>query len=159
MVVIFMPFIKVIVFVTALFVLVGCTPDSDSWEAKQSLFRSVDMEPVSLGEEDSAPLKEIQQEIDQFDSLYDAALVQNGKQILVAYKVKHLQRFRMGKIEQELSEKLRSEYPDFEFLVSSDMKIFLEVVELGVHVNQEGYPEKQAQEWFQKIVDLKNDQA
>ena len=84
-------------------------------------------------------------------------VVQKDKDILVAYKVKHMQRFRMKSIESKLKKDLQKNYKGYNFTVSSDMKIFLETVELIVNVKDKDYPLKKAGKWFGKIMDLQKD--
>lgn len=135
----------------------GCSGDSDSAEANKSLVSSVNQEPVYLGGYKQAPIEKIDKTVEANNEIYDVAVVQKGKEILVVYKVKHLKRFRMKQIEKRIKDKLQSEYKDYSFIVSSDMKIFLEAVELIVHVRDENYPKKKAQKWFSDIVELQKE--
>ncbi len=151
-----MPVVKVIVSVIILFLLTSCSPDSDSKNAKASLFKAVNPEPVFIGGE-KAPLTDIKKEVESFEELFDVAIIQNEQQILVAYKVKHMQRFRMKDIERDLKKDLQGKFPGNEFLVSSDMKIFLEAVELETHVHHQDYPKSKAKKWFRNIVDLEKE--
>ncbi len=149
---------KVIAVVIAMFLLTSCSPDSDSREARLSLFKAVDPKPVYITG-DKAPLLKIKHEVQSFDELFDVAVIQNGKEILVAYKVKHMQRIHMDSIEKRLTKMLNQDYPGNDFIVSSDMKIFLEAIELGVHVHKEDYPKNKAKKWFENIVELHEDTA
>ncbi len=137
----------------------GCSGDSSSKEARMSLIQSVDQDPVYLGDHSKAPLEEIKKKVASHKEIYDVAVVQKDKDILVAYKVKHMQRFRMKSIESKLDKELKKNFKSFNFTVSSDMKIFLETVELIVNVKDKGYPKKKAGKWFDKIMKLQKDMA
>ncbi|MDF2557446.1 MAG: sporulation protein [Bacillales bacterium] len=149
-------------FILCLFILTtltSCKPDSDSEEAKASLFKSVNPKPVYISGKNKAPLEKIKSKVRGIHEIHDVSVIQNGKQILVAYKVKHFDRFRMESIEKKLVTILNDEFPKYEFLVSSDMKIFLEAIELTVHVQKENYPKKKAEKWFGNIVRLEKEQT
>ena len=138
-------------------VMSGCSGDSSSKEARMSLLQSVDQDPVYLGENREAPLNQIKKKVASHKEIYDVTVVQKDKDILVAYKVKHMQRFRMKSIESKLKTDLQKSFKGYTFTVSSDMKIFLETVELIVNVKDKGYPEKKARKWFDKIMDLQKE--
>lgn len=142
----------------------ACSPDSDSKEALASMFVPVDVKPLTLNEEgydrfDEKIVDFIGKELERDEAVYDAMVVQNENEILVAYKVHQLKRFNMEKIEADLNNRLEEEFPKYDFYVTSDTKIFLEAVELAVHVNQEGYPKEKAKIWFDKIVELEKEQT
>ena len=150
---------KTCLLISILVFLAACTPDSDSNEAKASLFKSVNPKPVYLSGKDKAPLEKIKTEVSNFEEIFDVSVIQKGDQILVAYKVKHMNRFRMESIEQKITKKLNRDFPKHQFLVSSDMKIFLEAIELTVHVQKENYSKKKAEKWFGNIVRLQKEQT
>ena len=150
---------KFFLYLFILTTLTSCKPDSDSEEAKASLFKSVDPKPLYISGKNKAPLEKIKSKVRNFDEIHDVSVIQNDNQILVAYKVKHFNRFHMESIEKKLSNMLNNEFPKYEFLVSSDMKIFLEAIELTVHVQKENYPKKKAEKWFGNIVRLEKEQT
>lgn len=152
--------ISVFLIIAMFFTIVsGCSGDSSSKEAKMSLIQSVDQDPVYLGDHSKAPLEKIKEKVASHKEIYDVAVVQKNKDILVAYKVKHMQRFRMKSIESKLDKELKKNFKSFDFTVSSDMKIFLETVELIVNVKDKGYSKKKAGKWFDKIMKLQKDMA
>lgn len=75
-------------------------------------------------------VENIEHDVEKMKELYDVAVVKSNGDTLVAYKVKHLQRFHMKKIEKKMTKMLEEKYPDENFIVSSDYKIFIEAVEL-----------------------------
>jgi len=135
----------------------GCAGDSSSKEAIRSLISSVDMDPAYLGGDKEAPLEKIKKMVADHDEIYDVAVVQKGKQILVAYKVKHMKRFKMASIDKDLTSDLNKKFKGYEIVISSDIKIFLEVVELIVQVQDKGYSKEKAKKWFGKIMDLEKE--
>ncbi|WP_163102997.1 YhcN/YlaJ family sporulation lipoprotein [Peribacillus alkalitolerans] len=150
----------IIIVVLALFSLTGCSATDKSKDTRLALMKTTNPHP--------AVLKETKKEFDfaegmqkyvlSFPEIYDAAIVTGEKKILVAYKVKHLQRFRMKKIEKDLTKKLEKKYPNHKFVVSSDYKIFMEVVELNDHLKDPNYSRKKANKKFKDILELKKEQ-
>ncbi|WP_205416557.1 hypothetical protein, partial [Escherichia coli] len=53
----------------------------------------------------------IEHDVESMKELYDVAIVKGKKDTLVAYKVKHLYRFSMKKIEKKLNDMLEDKYP------------------------------------------------
>lgn len=102
-------------------------------------------------------ITEIEKDIEAHEDLYDVAVIKGKKHILVVYKVKHMQRFHMKKIEKEVNEKLEKKYPDEDFIVSSDYKIFLEAVRLEEKLKDPNFSEEKADQEFERIVKLKKE--
>ena len=68
-----------------------------------------------------------------------------------------MQRFRMKDIEKKLNAMLEKRYPDENFVVSSDYKIFLEAIKLGKKMEDPNFPKKKANEELNKIIKLKKE--
>jgi hypothetical protein len=71
--------------------------------------------------------------------------------------VKHMKRFRMASIDKDLTSDLNKKFKGYDIVISSDMKIFLEVVELIVQVQDKGYSKEKAKDWFGKIKSLEKE--
>ncbi|MDQ0174615.1 YhcN/YlaJ family sporulation lipoprotein [Bacillus chungangensis] len=99
----------------------------------------------------------IERDIEEIPAIYDTAIVENEKRVIVAYKVRHLQRFNMRKIEKKLNKKLESRYPKKQFIVSSDYKIFLEAVRLKEALQSGEISKKEAEKRFKKIISLSSE--
>ncbi|MDQ0268708.1 YhcN/YlaJ family sporulation lipoprotein [Cytobacillus purgationiresistens] len=152
---------KKLIIVTVLFIsLSGCSKH-ESNEAPMSLVKVTHPTPSLINSDhradDSSLLNDIEKDVEGYEELYDAAIVKNDNQILVAYKVKHLQRFHMKKIEKKLTDSLEKKYQDEEFIVSSDYKIFLEVVELHEKMKNPDYNSDEAEKKFKKIVEMQKE--
>ena len=139
-------------------IMVGCNSNLDEEkEAQLSMISRTNPTPINLSSQpnqSNATSKKIKEEVESIDSIYDVAVIKGKDKILVAYKVKHLRRFHMKAIEKELKDKLEKEYPDEDFTVSSDYKIFLEAVRLGEKLKDPSYPKKKAKKELDKIINL-----
>ncbi|MEH7177463.1 sporulation protein [Neobacillus vireti] len=102
-------------------------------------------------------VKKIKKEVSDYDEIYDVAVVKGKKATLVVYKVKHMQRFNMKKIEKNLTKSLEDKYPKDEFTVSSDYKIFLEATRLIERKKNGTLSDKQAEKRLNEIVKMTSD--
>lgn len=99
-------------------------------------------------------ITEVKKVVLENEALYDVIVVKKDKEILVAYKVKHLKRFKMKQIEKDVSDKLEQTFPEFDFKVSSDYKIFLELLRLNEMLKAKDVPEKKAKKQYDNIIKL-----
>ncbi len=63
----------------------------------------------------------------------------------------------MKKIEKEVTEMLEKKYPDENFVVSSDYKIFLEAFRLGEKMKEPNFSNEEAQKRLDEIIELKKE--
>jgi hypothetical protein len=111
-----------------------------------------------IGESDDLELIEnVRKDILSLKQVYDVAIVKGKKDTLVAYKVKHLYRFRMKQLEQEINQRLEEKYSRESFIISSDLKIYLETHKLINKTKEENFSENDANKELQKIIKLKNE--
>jgi hypothetical protein len=139
--------------------LTSCNTDATQ-NSGMSLIQKSDPDPIILDEKTKAKNKlvsSIKKDVAEFEELYDVAVVKGEEEILVAYKVKHMQRFHMVKIEQKMNKMLEEKYPKENFIVSSDYKIFLEAVELNDKMKNPDYSNKDAQKKLEEIIELKKE--
>lgn len=146
-----------ILFIFILF-LSGCASNGDGKAERLALVKQTNPKPMdimdvtdsNIGHEES-----VKNEVMKNPQIYDVVIVKNGKEMLVAYKVKHLHRFKMKKIEQKLTKNLNKKFEGIHFVVSSDYKIFLEAVRLNKLLRENEIPEKEAKQKFKLINELK----
>lgn len=147
-------------FITALAALLtSCNTDATQ-HSGMSLIQKSDPDPIILDEKkekDHKLVTSIKKDVAKFDELYDVAVIKGEEEILVAYKVKHLQRFHMVKIEGKINKMLEEKYPKENFIVSSDYKIFLEAVELNDKMRNPDFSNKDAKKKLEEIIKLKKE--
>lgn len=145
---------------TLLVMVTGCAGNKDEQKEGMALIRKTDPPAVDIRsvtyQKNGLPEK-VKKEVAGIDGIYDVVAVQNGKDILVAYKVNHMQRLQMKKIEKKVNDRLNQKFKGNKFTVSSDYKIFLEVTRLNNMLREKDVPEKKAKEKFQKIVTLQKE--
>ncbi|WP_135122089.1 sporulation protein [Jeotgalibacillus proteolyticus] len=99
----------------------------------------------------------IKDHVEKTEELYDTIVIAAEDQILVSYKVHHLNRFKMKSIEKKLEKWLQEKYPDKTVDLSSDYKIFLESHKLMTKWKNNEVTKEEAEKKLDKIVKLKNE--
>jgi hypothetical protein len=151
---------RIIVSITLL-VLIGCANKEDGNDSKIALMKKTDPPPIELVDnpETDSYGHAIKREISKMKELYDVAVIQGKEETLVVYKVKHLQRFHMKKIEKKMDQYLEDKYSGEDFILSSDYKIFLETIRLKEKLKRGSISKKDAEKKFQEIVKLQKEKT
>lgn len=138
-----------------LLLLSSCSQNQQVKDSQLTLMKTTNPSPiVTVKNESKSQVKEIEQDVSAFPELYDVAVVKGKKDTLVVYKVKHLYRFRMKKIEKNINNMLEEKYPKENFTISSDYKIFLETVRLDEKVKTSKFSDQRAEKRFKEIVNM-----
>ncbi|WP_064092280.1 hypothetical protein [Rossellomorea aquimaris] len=142
-------------------VLMGCANKEDGGESKIALLKTTNPPPIELVEnpETDSIGHAIKKEISKMKELYDVAVIQGKDNVLVVYKVKHFKRFQMKKIEKKMDSYLEKKYPEEDFILSSDYKIFLETVRLKEKIENGSISKKDAEKKFKEIVKLQKEKT
>lgn len=148
---------RLIIFACLIF-LTSCSQGEKVKDSQLALMRTTNPNPLMTEQNSSHDrVKKIEQEVNGFDEIYDAAVLKGKEATLVVYKVKHMQRFKMKKIEKNLENSLEEKYPKEKFVVSSDYKIFLEAVRLTEKMNAGKLSDKQAEKRLNEIIKMTTD--
>jgi hypothetical protein len=138
-----------------LLLLSSCNQNQQVKDSQLALMKTTNPSPiVTVKNNGENRVKEIEKDVSSFPELYDVSVVKGKKEILVVYKVKHLQRFRMKKIEKNLNKMLEEKYPKENFTISSDYKIFLETVRLDEKMKTSKFSDQRAEKRFKEIVKM-----
>ncbi len=140
--------------VASMLVLTACSQNDEVKNSQLALMKTTNPGPVVTDNQGHSLVEDIKKDVGSLPELYDVAVVKGKKNILVAYKVRHLQRFRMKKIEKKVTKMLEKEYPKETFTVSSDYKIFLEAIRLDEKIKSGKFSEKQAGKRLQEIIKM-----
>lgn len=142
-----------------IFLLVACNKELNTTNSHLALIQATNPSPATVKSElkEKEKVSKIEKDVESIDEIYDVAIVKGKEDILIAYKVKHLQRFHMKAIEKKLNKLLEKKYSKEDFVISSDYKIFLETVELTELMKKPDYSEDQANEKLNEIISLKKE--
>jgi LAS superfamily LD-carboxypeptidase LdcB len=137
----------------------GCQGENMEEESRMALIKTTNPSPqvINSNQKDQDLVENVKKDVMSYKEIFDVAVVKGKKDILVVYKVKHLQRFRMKKIEKNINKLLEKKYPDENFTVSSDYKIFLEAVQLKEKMKDPDFSEKDAEDRLKRIISLKKE--
>ncbi|MFL6556978.1 MAG: sporulation protein [Bacillus sp. (in: firmicutes)] len=142
-----------------LLLLSSCGQNPQVKDSQIALMKTTNPNPIVTGKNISKNhVKEIEHDVSAFPELYDVAVIKGKKDTLVVYKVKHLHRFRMKKIEKNINKMLEEKYPNDNFTISSDYKIFLEAVRLDERMKTSSkFSHQRAEKRFNEIVKMTKD--
>ncbi|MCM3797338.1 sporulation protein [Caldifermentibacillus hisashii] len=152
---------RLMLFIFSLSVLLfGCSTVNDTPETRSSLVRTSNPNPIAVNNKDEKLAGDIKKTALSIDGIYDVAVIKGeAKDCLVAFKVHHLERFRMKKIEKQLTKELQKQFKDLSFTVSSDFKIFLEAVRLNEKVEKENLSKEKKEKRLQEIIKLSREKT
>ena len=141
-----------------LFILSGCDNKEGGKVDDLALIKRTNPEPMDIingmDENGKGLITDVKKSVAKHEEIYDVVVVKKDKKILVAYKVKHLKRFHMKRIEKEVTEQLNEKFEGYDFIVSSDYKIFLELVRLNEMLKAKDVPEEKARKKYEEIISL-----
>lgn len=152
---------RLMLFIFSLSVLLfGCSTVNDTPETRSSLVRTSNPNPIAVNNKDEKLVGDIKKAALSIDGIYDVAVIKGeAKDCLVAFKVHHLERFRMKKIEKQLTKELQKQFKDLTFTVSSDFKIFLEAIRLNEKVEKENLSKEKKEKRLQEIIKLSREKT
>ncbi|MFB6465362.1 sporulation protein [Cytobacillus sp. Hz8] len=139
------------------FLMSACNEKENLEDSKTAMIKRTDPKPTLISNHSQKQkdlIKSIKHDVASVEEVYDVAVVKGKKDTLVVYKVKHLRRFFMKKIEKNVLTKLEKKYPKEDFTVSSDYKIFLEAVKLKEKMEEGKISEKTAEKELKDIIKL-----
>jgi hypothetical protein len=150
---------RIFITIAAVLFASGCSNYSEE-DTKFALIKKINEGPAVFSEneqKDLEKIKKVRKEVLSLEPVYDVAIVKGDKETVIAYKVKHMHRFRMKQIEKELKKRLEEKFPKEKFVVSSDYKIFLEVIELINDKKDTKFSDEKANQKLQKIIKLQKE--
>jgi len=152
--------LNICVIITVLQLITACTASTDGG-AGISLIKAVNPDPLSTEGNDNAEeiANNVKETVLADNNIYDCIVIKGKKEVLVAYKVRHMKRFRMKDIEKKLKKQLEKKFPDEKFTVSSDYKIFLEAYRLKTLVENEEYSINDAEKRLKEIIKLSREKT
>jgi len=152
---------KIIYFLTfciSALLLAACNQNQPVKDSQLALMKTTNPSPIVTNHATrKSDVDEIKKEVSEVPEIYDVAVVKGDKDTLVAYKVKHLHRFKMKKIESNVNKQLEEQYPKENFTVSSDYKVFLEAVRLNEHMKSHRYSHSKAESRLKELVKMTED--
>jgi hypothetical protein len=88
------------------------------------------------------------------DDIKDVVAVNTSNKLLVAYQIKHMNRFYRKQIEKEIDRQLTRLFPNYQIVSSSDLKIFWKTEELRGKLGNKKWNEQKVDQQIEKIKQL-----
>ena len=96
----------------------------------------------------------------QFPEIKQAKAISSNGEMIVAFQLKHMQKFFTESIEKKVKEKLKKEFPEKEKIyVSHDLKIWLEVQKLAKDRQTNNLDTKELEKRFKKLNKLRKEKT
>lgn len=92
-----------------------------------------------------------------FSQIKDVVAVEGGDHLLIAYQLAHFDRFRSKEIEGKVQKALEKKFPNYDVILSGDLKIFWETQKLAK--NEKNLSEKKMKEKILNLKKLKEEQT
>ena len=100
--------LRLMIVIACVSLLGSCSQGKNVNDSQLALMKTTNPNPIVTEKNNGEDkVKKIEKEVSNFDELYDVAVVKGKKDTLVVYKVKHMQRFKMKKIEKDLTKRLK----------------------------------------------------
>lgn len=129
-------------------------------QQEQGLFDNKNT-PIQLSTEASniSVSNQVKNLLQNMDEVKDVQVVISGNEILAAVDIKQRFRFQLEDIQGKLKRKLKSEFPSFTPLVSTDLKIFLESKQINERISNKSISDELLYHEFERIKVLMNEQT
>jgi hypothetical protein len=151
---------KRMIFVLLIFLLVGCAKENEvQKQSLQKLNLTQTSAKKTADRADQAEAEKAVQIVKQRREVNDVRAVSSEKKMIIAYKVKHLERFRMKKIEKAIRKELEKKFPNHEIVVSSDLKLFWKTEELKQKLEKKRFDQKKLDKEIDVLKKLSEEQT
>src|SRR5699024_4904445 len=149
---------RIIVLAVILTTLVSCTPNNNS---ESRSYPPVEMTKIStknsaISQGESNHAKNILSKNDNVTHVY---AVNTKDTLVIAIKVRHMKRFRLQKIKQKLTKKMKKEFPKMDVYLSTDKKIVIELEKLEKKLKKTSISKKDFKKQIQNIIDLSKEKT
>lgn len=95
--------------------------------------------------------------IEKRDEIPKVVSINTDKDLIVAFKINHLNRFQLKEIEKDIKKQLKKEFKDYKITVSRDTKIFIETERLTNELSD--LDQKKMKKKVKKIIKLSKEEA
>lgn len=146
------------IFIACLFVFSGCVNKQDETKTKDiNSLQTQNNKQIRLVNQNIA--NQAVENVLKMDHVTDAVAVNSQKEIFLAYRIKHMARFRLEKIESDVKKKLEKQFPDYKVTVSSDLKLFLETTKLANKATDNQIENKELKVGIKELKKLKSEKT
>lgn len=137
--------------------LAGCSGDFTVLDQHQENEKFLKLNSQqSIDQPISNQAKEIVSRYDEISAVY---AVNDSKSMIVAFEVYQFNRFKLKNIRKKIQKIMTDNFPELEFIVSTDQKIVLELKKLEHEIDADSISEKNIHKRIKKITKLAKEQT
>lgn len=100
-----------------------------------------------------------EEKVRKMKEVTEAVAINNKKQLLIAFRVKQFEKFRLPKVEKKIKDALKEEFPNNDINVSSDLKIFLETNKIKNDIYNKKLSEDKITKEIERVKKLSEEQT
>jgi hypothetical protein len=105
------------------------------------------------------PAQQAEAKVKEMEEVTEVVAVNNDKQLLLSFRVKQFEKFRLDKVEKKVKEELKKDFDDYETTVSSDLKIYLETTKIKNDVYSEKADKSKVKKEMERVIKLSEEQT
>lgn len=149
-------YFKKILLVLSVLFLLGCQTPEANKPQETNKFQSLSTVEQEMSQDVSNELKEIIGDHERVTHVYAA---NTFNKLVVGFEVQHIDRFRLKKLKQKFSKKIKKMYPMFETVVTTDKKLIWELQKIEEKINSQSATVNEIQKDMKQLIKLSKDDA
>jgi len=106
---------------------------------------------------DQSASKKAKKLIEKRDEVPQVVSINTDKDLIVAFKINHLNRFQLKEVEKDIKKQLKKEFKDYKITTSNDTKIFIETEKLTKQMSK--LDQEKLKKKVKKIIKLSKEEA
>ncbi|MBE4909433.1 hypothetical protein IMZ08_15380 [Bacillus luteolus] len=105
------------------------------------------------------PSEQAEAKVKGMDEVTEVIAVNMDKKLLLAFRVKQFEKFRLNQIEKKVEEELKKDFKEYDMTVSSDLKIYLETTKIKNDVYLKKIDESKVEKEMERVIKLSEEQT
>ncbi|QOR67639.1 hypothetical protein IM538_05720 [Cytobacillus suaedae] len=105
------------------------------------------------------PSQQAEAKVKGMDEVTEVIAVNKDKKLLLAFRVKQFEKFRLDQIEKKVKKELKNDFKDYDITVSSDLKIYLETTKIKNDVYSKKIDESKVEKEMERVIKLSEEQT
>jgi len=147
----------ILIFSLLSLLLFGCGTDSNEESKKGSEIEYTKL--AANNEIDQQPSNRAKEMLSKHDEITNVKAVNSSGKLIIAIEIKHMKRFQLKQIEDDLKKEMKKEFDDHKVELSSDKKIVLELEDLEKKIKDGSISKKKLNKEVDRIIKLSHEQT
>ncbi len=105
------------------------------------------------------PSQQAEAKVKGMDEVTEVVAVNKDKKLLLAFRVKQFEKFRLDQIEKKVKKELKKDFKEYDITVSSDLKIYLETTKIKNDVYSNKIDESKVEKEMDRVIKLSEEQT